>query len=299
MEEDPLGNALRSSDSSRLKEKYFARGPLFEGEAAFDEMQSDRGEEWSGFLQVLTAVLLRGGFLLQFTSIVLGYASFYINGGVGIFTFDLFSTPEKLRTDEYYASDLIVVGGIFLAGALAIAGFQIHLPDNSKASRGFRAGSKMLSTAATLDIFVVAFRLMQYIYAYRFLGERWWMKYAQTPADWCLFYSSAYLHSIALLLYGLAIFYMESYHDEGTSDEWGWLCLSLFSLASLSEVFLVFTRFGALTTIFQAAALLCALFWSCSFEPIVQRQAPTFHDRDLNSGIMGPFAEEDTYVVPK
>ena len=84
-----------------------------------------------------------------------------------------------------------------------------------------------------LDTFVVGLRLMQYIYAYQFLSSRWWMKYTQSNADWCIFYSGALLHALALELYGLAVFYMEAYHDEGTFEEWSWLIMGLFSLAAL------------------------------------------------------------------
>lgn len=102
-----------------------------------------------------------------------------------------------------------------------------------RTTRGFRAGSKLLSTAVMLDSFVVALRLMGYIYAYHFLSSRWWLKYTQSNADWCIFYSGTLLHSLALLLYGLAVFYMEAYHDEGTFEEWAWLIMILFSLAAL------------------------------------------------------------------
>lgn len=200
---------------------------------------------------------------------------------------------------------------------------------SSRTTRGFRAGSKLLSTAAMLDTFVVGLRLMQYIYAYQFLSARWWMKYTQTNADWCIFYSGALLHSLALQLYGLAAFYMEAYHDEGTFEEWSWLILGLFSLAALfgtsleekinwptlwvtqsyqaqdlllnflfsfSEFLLVFTGFGAFYTVIELLALLAAVIWSFSFEPLLHYYSPVFHDRDLNADI--PIGEEEEERIP-
>ena len=101
-------------------------------------------------------------------------------------------------------------------------------------SKGFRAGSKILGSAVLLDIIVVALRLLQYVYAYHFLGAKWWLKYAQTKSDWCLFYAGAGINGVALIMYGLAIFYMETYHDEGTIEEIGWCILGLFGLAGFT-----------------------------------------------------------------
>lgn len=256
-----------------------------EADIMLDEQPSTRGEAWSDLLACLTSPLLRLGLLIQLLVMIFGFALYYGHGGVGVFTFDLFSTPEKLRTSEGYSAILIVLEVFYLLGCMCISSFQIYVADNSKLTRGFRAGSKMLSTAALLDTFVVGLRLMQSVYAYQFLGNRWWMKYTQSSADWCLFYSGALLHSAALGLYGLAIFYMEAYHDEGTYEEWSWIILLLFAISGAFEFLLVFTGFGNFFSFIHVIALAAAVLWAFSFEPLVHYYSPVFHDRDLNADI--------------
>lgn len=261
-------------------------------ESEEEEVTVTRGEAWSDLLSCLTSPLLRIGFLLQLLVLIFGYALYYGHGGTGVFTFDIFSTPEKLRTSEAYSTIMIVLESIFLVGCICISSFQIYITDDSKLSRGFRAGSKMLSTAALLDTFVVGLRLMAYIYAYQFLGNRWWMKYTQSSADWCLFYFGALIHAITLVLYGLAIFYMEAYHDEGTYEEWSWIILTLFSVAGLFEFLLVLTGFGNFYTVLHVVALVAAVIWAFSFEPLLHFYSPVFHDRDLNTGMAAATKEE-------
>lgn len=272
-------------------------GPMLEPgyTQEFDNESEDnfttRGEAWSDLLSCLTSPLLRLGFLLQLLVLIFGFALYYGHGGTGVFTFDLFSTPEQLRTSEAYSTIMILLETIFLVGCVCISTFQIYVADNSKTTRGFRAGSKLLSTAATLDSFVVALRLMQYIYAYHFLGSRWWMKYTQSSTDWCIFYAGGFVHAISLVLYGMAIFYMEAYHDEGTYEEWSWICLLLFFIAGAFEFTLVFSGLGAFYTVLHIAALVVAVLWSFSFEPLLHYHSPVFHDRDLNGDL--PIGKEE------
>lgn len=250
-----------------------------------EELTENRGAPWSPILSLFTGALLRTGFVIQLAVMLSGLIIYYSRGGSGIFTFDLFSTPERLRGDTVYNQAVIALQAVALIGVLNIAGFQIYLSDNSKETRGFRAGSKMLCTAATLDTFVVALRLMQHFYAFNFIGTRWWMKYVQTSADWCLLYSSALLHALALALYGLGIFYMDTYYEYSRKQSWGSICLTAFWVTSFLEFLLVFTRLGALLPIVQIVALGTACLWACQFEGAVQKQAPQFHDTDVNWGL--------------
>lgn len=280
----------REAQERTMQHSAIAENPLaytqYDNENILSEEEpSTRGEAWSDLLACLTSPLLRLGLLTQLLVMIFGFSLYYGHGGVGVFTFDLFSTPEKLRTSQGYSAILIVLEFFFLLGCMCISSFQIYIADNSKLPRGFRAGSKMLSTAALLDTFVVGLRLMQSIYAYQFLGKRWWMKYTQTSADWCLFFSGTLLHSIALCLYGLAFFYMEAYHDEGTYEEWSWIILILYSVAAFFEFILIFTGFGNFFSVLHVIALIAAVVWAFSFEPLLHYYSPVFHDRDINADI--------------
>ena len=240
-----------------------------------------RGRAYSDCLSCLVSPLLRLGFLIQLVSLILLMAIYYGHGGTGAVTYDLFNLPEKLRTSESFSLFMIGIQVAFFVGASCILGFQIFAPDSSQTSRGFRAGSKLINTAATLDLLVASLRLLQYIYAYQFLGARWWLKYVQTKADWVLFYFGALGNSLTLMLYGLGIFYLEAYHEEGTYEEFAWINLGLFMLAGVLECLMALTGFGAFFSFVQIAALGAATIWAFSFEPLVNYHAKPLHDRNI------------------
>ena len=100
-------------------------------------------------------------------------------------------------------------------------------------TKGFRTGSKILSAAVTLDILAVLLRLGEYLYLFKSLTTLWWSRFNITKSEWGVFAAANLLDSISLLSYGLALFYIECYHDEGTQEELAWLMLSLFSLSGL------------------------------------------------------------------
>lgn len=110
----------------------YAHPQYGEEDAMAEDQPSTRGEAWSDLLACLTSPLLRLGLLIQLLVMVFGFALYYGHGGVGVFTFDLFSTPEKLRISEGYSAILIVLEVFFLLGCLCISSFQIYIADNSK-----------------------------------------------------------------------------------------------------------------------------------------------------------------------
>lgn len=266
------------------------RGASMYGLTPTPEQGPARGEAWSPTAEALSRPLLRCGFFLQLVALLIGIVTYIVNGGRGVFTFDLFSIPEEFRFDKTFSTTLLVLESLCLVGALCLAGFQTYAPDSSKSSRGFRAGSKMLSTAVTLDIVVVALRLTQYFYSANFLSSRWWLKYTQSPTDWCLFHATGLAHAFALALYGLAIFYLETYHEVGVADEWGWTCLILFLLAAFFEVSLVLAHVGSFGTLVHCLAVLVAFIWALHFEPLSHEKAPALHDRNINQGLIAPEA---------
>lgn len=134
----------------------------------------------------------------------------------------------------------------------------------------------------TLDLFVIGFRLLSFIYGYHFLQTRWWLHNTQTKTDFSLFYFGALAHGIALILYGVAIFYLEAYHDEGTYEEFAWICLGLFGLAGACEILMVLTGWGACFSVIQLLACAVALIWSLSYEPTLLYHASALHDRNIN-----------------
>lgn len=96
------------------------------------ELPSTRGAAWSDLLACLTSPLLRIGFVIQLMVLVFGFALYYGHGGHGVFTFDLYSTPEHVRTSDGYSMILILLESVFLVGCICVSSFQIYVADNSK-----------------------------------------------------------------------------------------------------------------------------------------------------------------------
>ncbi|KAK2195800.1 Protein of unknown function DUF3273 [Babesia duncani] len=267
-------------------------GHLDAGYMGDDGIVSPRGEGHTPFVGFFTSKLLRSGFTLQSTALSLMFVFYWAFGGTGIFVFDLYAAPESVKISRPFHLTVSLLMAMYLLGTLYLAMFQVFVTDNSKAVRGFRAGSKILSAAVTLDLLSSMLRLVQYLYAYFYMSMKWWTRYQQTKADWIFFQFGSFTNSFALIMYGAALFYLEAYHDEGTCEEIAWTNLILFFLAGLAELLMVFTGYGALFSLFLLAAIISATVWSFSFEPLLEKWSPSLHSRDVNAD----FAEEGDYT---
>ncbi|KAF8822760.1 multi-pass transmembrane protein [Cardiosporidium cionae] len=254
---------------------------------ADDEMGvSPRGEDHTAMITYFSSSLLRTGFTLQAGSLFFMLVFYIAFGGYGVFIFDIYASPESVRISSAFHLIVSILMAIYLLGVLYIGFFQVFVADNSKWSRGFRAGSKSLSAAVALDLISSSLRFIQYLYAYFFMEIKWWARYQQTKAEWALFQFGSILNVVALLLYGAALFYMEAYHDEGTHEETAWTNLLLFSLAGFAELLMIFSGYGAFFSLFLLGAVISAAVWSYSFEPLIEKWSPSLHSRDINSDVM-------------
>ncbi|CAD49269.1 hypothetical protein PFAG_00810 [Plasmodium falciparum Santa Lucia] len=258
-----------------------------------DDTPSPRGENHTPFVGYFSSHLLRTGFFLQCVSLVLMFVFYWAFGGTGIFIFDLYAGPECVKVSSTFHLTISILMALYLLGTLYIAMFQVFVADNSKWCRGFRAGSKLLSAAVTLDLLSSILRLVQYLYAYFYMSMRWWARYQQTKSDWTLLHFGSIVHSFALFIYGAAFFYMEAYHDEGTYEELAWSNLTLFKLAGLAELIMVFSGFGAFFSILLLGAIVCATVWAFSFEPLLEKWSPELHSRDINADVLPEIKHED------
>lgn len=267
-----------------------------------EDSPSPRGESHTPFIGYFSSHLLRTGFFLQCVSLILMFIFYWAFGGNGIFVFDLYAGPECVKVSSAFHLIISILMAIYLLGTLYIAMFQVFVADNSKWCRGFRAGSKLLSAAVTLDLLSSILRLVQYLYAYFYMSMRWWARYQQTKSDWTLLHFGSIVHSFALFIYGAAFFYMEAYHDEGTYEELAWSNLTLFKLAGLAELLMVFSGFGAFFSILLLGAVISATIWAFSFEPLLEKWSPELHSRDINADVLpevkmddGNYQEENGY----
>lgn len=115
--------------------KYYPSESLTEDveqEAAEITEVNRRGSTWSNVLNSSTSRLLRLGFLLQLMVLIIGLVYYNTSISLGIFSFDLFSTPEPLRNNSSFIGTMIVLESLFLLGSMFLAGFQIFTSDNAK-----------------------------------------------------------------------------------------------------------------------------------------------------------------------
>ncbi|PFH36015.1 glideosome-associated protein with multiple-membrane spans GAPM2B [Besnoitia besnoiti] len=282
--------ASGQADFSRQLTKQLTRtiNENLRPEGDFDE--SPRGENHSPFIYLFTAGLLRIGASLQAGCLVFMCLLYLGFGGGGLFVFDEFAGPESVRiSDAFHLLTAILMVG-YLVGTVLITLFQLFVADSSKWPLGFRAGSKTLSCAATLDAVAGCLRVVQCVHSYFFSTVQWWAKYQRTQSDWGLYHLSSTLHSFALVMYGVGFFLLESYHDQGTYEEYAWAMLGLYTTAGLAELVMVYTGFGAFFTLFLVAALIVTVNWAFQFEPLLEKWSPDLHSRNLNENML-PFAE--------
>lgn len=113
--------------------KYYINTGVFEGEEEdLPSSLSQRGQNLTSLLNCLSYGLLRCGFLIHLSVIIVGYVSYSTIYGPGLFSFDLFSTPETLRNNLSYIKVMMVLQSLFLAGSISLAAFQIFLADDAK-----------------------------------------------------------------------------------------------------------------------------------------------------------------------
>ncbi|CBZ51373.1 conserved hypothetical protein [Neospora caninum Liverpool] len=252
-----------------------------------------RGEHHSPFIYFFTSALLRIGSSLQAACLLFMCLFYLAFGGGGLFVFDEFAGPESVRMSDAFhlITSILMIG--YLMGTFGIALFQLFVADSSKWTRGFRAGSKTLSCAVTLDAVSGCLRVVQYIHAYLFSSVQWWAKYQRTQSDWGLYHFSSTLHAFALVMYGVGFFLLESYHDQGTYEEYAWSMLGLYTTAGLAELFMVYTGYGAFFTLLLVAALIVTVNWAFQFEPLLEKWSPDLHSRNLNENML-PFCDVGT-----
>eukprot|EP01068_Selenidium_serpulae_P000686 Selendium_serpulae@DN11212_c0_g1_i1.p1 len=100
--------------------------------AGSDDLAVVRGEQWTGLVTSLTCPLLRVGFTLQAVSNICMIVCYYVYGGRGVFSYDLYNMTPDVRCNDSFAKALMILEGLYLFGTILIAAFQAFLVDNSK-----------------------------------------------------------------------------------------------------------------------------------------------------------------------
>lgn len=225
-----------------------------------------RGPEYKPIWDGMIEYGLRSAFGVQLVSVIaLGIASI-VQGSIG----NIYSTldAQEIGSTQTSIAFMFFVS-TFVIGSALLAGFRNSVDDDSAIlhSRGFRAGTKAISTAATLD-------LMSWIIS--FFGIYGKMNFGDSDervvAVSMLFTYSRGLHVLALFFYAAAVFLLEVYHDSGVGEAWGWIGATFFKITAILEFVYICTPsngLGLAATIAYIAALLTSFLWSTQFEEML------------------------------
>ncbi|GFE52809.1 multi-pass transmembrane protein [Babesia ovis] len=243
------------------------------------EAPESRGPQFEPVWEFLMNYNLRAGFALQLVSFLVLAIGIY-NGGKDPFALLTFfrALPENFGVTPFSLT-LICHGG-FIVGTLLIMSFiQMSEDDSSiKQCRGYRAGTKFLLQATSFGAVSWCLSMITFLGATYHFGAQWMEEQIGDGSNWLIYFSSRLFDAFALLLYAGGCFFLETYHSEGTSESWGWLCGLAFMAAGIFEVLALncinsglFAIIERLYTFSLGIALSLSALWALIFEPVCHR----------------------------
>ncbi|EDO07721.1 hypothetical protein BBOV_III001540 [Babesia bovis T2Bo] len=243
------------------------------------EAPESRGPQFEPVWEFLMNYNLRAGFALQLLSFVILAIGIY-NGGKDPFAILTFfrALPENFGVTPFSLT-LICHGG-FIVGTLLIMSFiQMSEDDSSiKQCRGYRAGTKFMLQATSFGAVSWCLSMVTFLGATYHFGAQWMEEQIGDGSNWLIYFSSRLFDAFALFLYAGGCFFLETYHSEGTSESWGWLCGLAFFAAAVFEVLALncinsgmFAILERLYTFAMVIGLLLSTIWAFIFEPVCHR----------------------------
>ncbi|EZG67240.1 putative transmembrane protein [Gregarina niphandrodes] len=235
----------------------------------------------AGSLDRCSKGFLRTGLLFQ-TLALLGMILFhYAFGGLGYYTWDLRHTTEEMRNNETYRLALLGFNILYFLGSILLTAFQAGLADDAAWSRGYRAGSKLLSYASFFDVVASTMQLAWALNFSSYYTDAMWTHFRDGNLDWVFCNGARVIRALAYVGYGLSFFLLEVYHDEGTNDWHGGANLIFYLLAGISEMSVILLADPAFSTAVSFVALMSALLWAVAFEEEVNASSPALNESEL------------------
>jgi len=205
---------------------------------------------------------LRSGFLLQFVSLSALFLSYWINGGWGLFGYELDGMNEEARNASAFRITMAFWSGVYLLGSVSLMFFQATLSDDACWARGFRAGSKVFRLGAFFDVLSSIMQFIFYLYISKFYTEKWYTHFLEGASERVFFSYIRCMHAIALFLFGAATYLMEVYHDEGAGDLHAYINTILFFVSGTIEFFVMFFDWSCIASVFIWLTLAAVTTWS-------------------------------------
>ncbi|UKJ89963.2 hypothetical protein MACJ_003220 [Theileria orientalis] len=228
---------------------------------------------------------LRAGFGLQLLSLLALNFVYYSYNGKGVFSFDVSGVPEETRLDPSFRFYMAAGSLVYLMGSLSLVFFQVLLADDTCWARGYRSGSKILRLATFLDTVSATLQFIFYLYMSKFYSKRWFNHLNEGGSELVFLVFTRNIHAAACLLYGVASYLLEVYHDEGAGDLHAYLNGVLFVATGASEMAVLLFRVNGVYTPFLLLALAAVTLWAFYFEPEVNFVSPTLKETELTNDV--------------
>jgi len=229
-----------------------------------------RGPTYVPIWDSLIEVGLRLGFGLQLLSLIVIFLTCLVTESSG----NIFALFDGDMTDMgANAAIFLPAVSVWCIASGFIAAFRNVIDDDSAIlhSRGFRAGTKAINVASTLEIisWTITFFL---IYSGMKFGEQ----DQSIAGSGMLSYFNRILHALAMFQYSGGIFFLEAYHDCGVGEAWAWVLSTFYKMTGCFELIYIFTRksntIAILGSLFYLTALALAFLWSLRFEKLVVKE---------------------------
>lgn len=135
-----------------------------------------------------------------------------------------------------------------------------------------------------------------YLYVSKFYSKRWYAHLNEGGSELVFMVFTRNIHACACLLYGVACYLLEVYHDEGAGDLHAYLNGVLFVATGVMGLFkhsfniflefavLLFNVNGAYTPLLLLS-LAAATLWAFYFEPEVTFVSPTLEETELTNDV--------------
>lgn len=228
---------------------------------------------------------LRLGFGLQLLALLALNFVYYSYNGRGVFSFDLSGLPEQTKLDPNFRFYTAAASMVYMLGSLCLVFFQVLLADDTCWARGYRSGSKILRLATFLDTVSSTLQFIFYLYVAKFYSQRWYHHLKEGGSELVFLVFTRNIHACACLLYGVASYLLEVYHDEGAGDLHAYLNGVLFVATGFSEMAVLLFRVNGVYTPFLLLSLAAVTLWAFYFEPEVNFVSPTLQETELTNDV--------------
>lgn len=155
-----------------------------------------------------------------------------------------------------------------------------------------------------MDTLSSTLQFIFHLYIAKFYTTRWYILLNEGGSELVLFLFTRVIHAFSLILFGVACYLLEVYHDEGAGDLHAYINSVLFILSGLfgilsfnAELLKFMLKMSTPFVPTLALALLAASLWAVYFEPEVTYTSPALNETELTNDVEHQ-VEKFTHLTP-